>query len=454
MKVSSLLSLLAIYALQLLPAVAQSNVTVLAEDPQIVYTGGWINQENGEYFYANGPGSSLSFSFTGTAVYYHSVINPNGGVASIVLDNDSPSLVDESENAYKGEAPIPAVLWSKTDLDGEKNHSLSVSYVGGGVLGGSYVEFYYLQYTSSGSETNEAGSAGPISVSSSGAQGSPSASGTSNGGTSTTSNIKGGTSTTSVINSGTSTTLVINSGTSTTPVISSFSSEINGIGTASLTSVSLNEAHSLPSASGTSNGGASTASLISSASAASSSHFSNTRAIIIGTVAGVGGTLIVASAIILFLCRKGCRWTTGAARHPRSAKINHTPSPYNMSAIDPLQPLRRKTPAMSSLPLAVDQPSASNLSRPDTPSEPLIPANEDGLTPETPSHSSHNARVIKMMHILGSSRSTSPPNERHLTPGLSALLSHNQPRQVSLVGSDSLTYLSDPPPVYDGRRMA
>ncbi|CCM06774.1 uncharacterized protein FIBRA_09072 [Fibroporia radiculosa] len=372
MKVSSLLSLLAISALQLLSAVAQSNVTVLAKDPQIVYAGGWTNQENGQYFYANGPGSSFSFSFTGTAVYYHSVINPNGGVASIVLNNGSPTLVDESENAYEGEAPIPAVLWSKTDLDGEKNHVLNVSYVGSGVLGGAYVEFYYLQYTSSGSQTNETGSAGPISVSPSGAQDSP-------------------------------------------------------------------------SMSGTSNGGAPTASLKSSASAASSSHFSNTRAIIIGTVAGVGGTLIVASAIMLFLCRKGCRWT---------AKINHTPSPYNMSTVETLRPLRRKTPAMSSLPPNVDQPSAPNSSRPDTPSELLTPANEDGLTPETLPYSSYNARVIKMMHILGSSRSTSPPNEHHITPGPSALPSHSQPRQVSLVGSDSLTYLSDPPPVYDGRRTA
>lgn len=138
-----------VLALGVLRILAQENINIIADNPRIHYEGGWVDQENGLYKYASGAGSSLNFSFVGSSISYHSVINPNGGVAGISIDNGPIVLVDESANATSGQSPQPAVLWSTSGLDNSALHVLNVSYVGSGRLGGGYVEFYYLEYSTS-----------------------------------------------------------------------------------------------------------------------------------------------------------------------------------------------------------------------------------------------------------------------------------------------------------------
>lgn len=61
---------------------------------------------------------------------------------------DSPSeamTVDASQNAVEGAEPIPAILYSATGLDGSKEHTFNLSYIGSGSLGGPYVEVYFLE---------------------------------------------------------------------------------------------------------------------------------------------------------------------------------------------------------------------------------------------------------------------------------------------------------------------
>ncbi|KZT09416.1 uncharacterized protein LAESUDRAFT_810453 [Laetiporus sulphureus 93-53] len=154
---------------------AQQNVAVDADSPFIDFQGIWFDEfgDNGpgHTVYAASTGSSFTFTFIGSAIYYHSVINPNAGQASITLDSGDATIVDESVDAHKGEESTPAILWYKTGLNPSESHTMSLSYVGSGELGGGYVELYYLEYTEGGtssatvpSSTGEANATASVAI--------------------------------------------------------------------------------------------------------------------------------------------------------------------------------------------------------------------------------------------------------------------------------------------------
>lgn len=124
-----------------------ANVTVTADNALINYVGSWIVQDDGGHKYASGPGCSLSLTFQGTAIYWNSAHNPNGGIGRVSVDGEDSTDVDESVGTEVGEASVEATLWGKTGLDGSVNHTFELVYVGAGQLGGGYLEIYSLAYT-------------------------------------------------------------------------------------------------------------------------------------------------------------------------------------------------------------------------------------------------------------------------------------------------------------------
>lgn len=86
--------------------------------------------------------------FVGTAIYWNSAHNPNGGIGRVSVDGEDPVDVDESVGTEVGEASVEATLWGKTGLDGSVNHTFELAYVGAGQLGGGYLEIYSLAFVS------------------------------------------------------------------------------------------------------------------------------------------------------------------------------------------------------------------------------------------------------------------------------------------------------------------
>ncbi|KII86033.1 hypothetical protein PLICRDRAFT_31542 [Plicaturopsis crispa FD-325 SS-3] len=134
------------------------NVTVTATDPRIDYTGPWVVQDNGGHTFAGNTSCSMSFSFQGSAIAYHSAHNPNGGVAQLSVDGDNVAVVDESTGTTKGANSTPAVLYSQGGLDASKTHTLTLQWIGPGSLGGGYVELYSLEYTPASASSSAASS--------------------------------------------------------------------------------------------------------------------------------------------------------------------------------------------------------------------------------------------------------------------------------------------------------
>ncbi|KAF9813479.1 hypothetical protein IEO21_05586 [Rhodonia placenta] len=113
------------------------NVTVTADNALINYVGSWIVQDDGGHKYASGPGCSLSLTFQGTAIYWNSAHNPNGGIGRVSVDGEDPVDVDESVGTEVGEASVEATLWGKTGLDGSVNHTFELAYTADDTTGSS-----------------------------------------------------------------------------------------------------------------------------------------------------------------------------------------------------------------------------------------------------------------------------------------------------------------------------
>jgi hypothetical protein len=81
--------------------------------------------------------------YIGSAIYYLSAHNFNGAKASISVDGQGSTTVDESAGTQKDETVDPGVvLFSQANLDGTKQHTIQVSWAGVGAFGGGYVEVY------------------------------------------------------------------------------------------------------------------------------------------------------------------------------------------------------------------------------------------------------------------------------------------------------------------------
>lgn len=138
-----------------------TNVT--ARDPRIKYVGNWVDQDNGGHKFTAATGSSLSFTFQGMAapiyslrlsfvdlsiqgssILWYSSKDPNGGVASVYVDQENLEIIDASVGTESTDKPILEVLFSRSNLDPSKEHTFNISYVGPGALGGPYVTIYLL----------------------------------------------------------------------------------------------------------------------------------------------------------------------------------------------------------------------------------------------------------------------------------------------------------------------
>ena len=60
------------------------------------------------------------------------------------VDSGNQQVIDASAGTAQGDHPIVMVLFSQSNLDPSMEHTITVSYVGPGALGGPYVTIYLL----------------------------------------------------------------------------------------------------------------------------------------------------------------------------------------------------------------------------------------------------------------------------------------------------------------------
>ena len=152
-----------VYGAIFIPIVAAQSTNVTARDPRITYVGDWVDQDNGGHEFTGSVGSSFSFTFQGmlrkteptdfvaefeialgTAISWYSSKDPKGGVADVFVDSDGPSVIDASAGTSVNDNPVTIVMFTKSNLDPSQEHTINVSYVGSGALGGPYVTIYLL----------------------------------------------------------------------------------------------------------------------------------------------------------------------------------------------------------------------------------------------------------------------------------------------------------------------
>jgi len=81
----------------------------------------------------------------GTAIYWHSRLNPVGGISNVLLDGALADTIDPSVGFTNiNQTAVPAILFARSGLSDE-THTIKIGYVGIGSLGGSYVESYYFE---------------------------------------------------------------------------------------------------------------------------------------------------------------------------------------------------------------------------------------------------------------------------------------------------------------------
>ena len=54
------------------------------------------------------------------------------------VDSDGPSVIDASAGTSVNDNPVTVVMFTKSNLDPSQEHTINVSYVGSGALGGPY----------------------------------------------------------------------------------------------------------------------------------------------------------------------------------------------------------------------------------------------------------------------------------------------------------------------------
>ena len=62
----------------------------------------------------------------------------------MLVDSGNQQVIDASAGTSQGDPAIEMVLFSQASLDPSKEHTINVSYVGSGALGGPYVTIYLL----------------------------------------------------------------------------------------------------------------------------------------------------------------------------------------------------------------------------------------------------------------------------------------------------------------------
>ncbi|KAG8787406.1 hypothetical protein FRC12_015594 [Ceratobasidium sp. 428] len=116
------------------------NWTTDSSDTQWAYYGGSITR-------SQTPGSTITFKFTGTAVwYYAAMFNRFSGTANISLDGGPADVI----NTHAGHALLQRLLWSKTGLsDGE--HTVVLEHVG---TESTFANLDFFRYLPSGNSSS------------------------------------------------------------------------------------------------------------------------------------------------------------------------------------------------------------------------------------------------------------------------------------------------------------
>lgn len=144
-------------------------VEVTASNSSITYFGDWVVQNGGLYRYTAQAGAFASLTFQGnfprtwfwpinnkrrnswnsqpgTSISWFGDKDPNGGLASVQVDNDSPTTVDVSAGMAKGQDTQVAALFTKSGLDGNSQHTITISWAGDSQ--GIYITLFYFQLVS------------------------------------------------------------------------------------------------------------------------------------------------------------------------------------------------------------------------------------------------------------------------------------------------------------------
>lgn len=80
----------------------------------------------------------------GSAIYWYTANEPRGGVSSLQVDSDTAQVIDASSGTNINSSTVVAPLFIQTGLDDSVNHTLNLTFIGPGILGGPYATIYYL----------------------------------------------------------------------------------------------------------------------------------------------------------------------------------------------------------------------------------------------------------------------------------------------------------------------
>lgn len=80
----------------------------------------------------------------GSAIYWYTANEPRGGVSSLQVDSDSAQLIDVSTGTNDNSPIVVAPMFIQTGLDETVSHTLRLTFIGAGMLGGPYSTIYYL----------------------------------------------------------------------------------------------------------------------------------------------------------------------------------------------------------------------------------------------------------------------------------------------------------------------
>jgi len=108
----------------------KNNQTILSTSTSITYVPGtaWsasnvTSCRGGQTTFSNTTGSSISFTFTGIAVYIQTTTNPLGGLYDVTIDGNS---VDTAKDDYSAAAAPCTIGFSQTGLSNTQ-HTLQIA---------------------------------------------------------------------------------------------------------------------------------------------------------------------------------------------------------------------------------------------------------------------------------------------------------------------------------------
>ncbi|KIY45075.1 hypothetical protein FISHEDRAFT_50093, partial [Fistulina hepatica ATCC 64428] len=117
---------------------ADRNVTVDDDARTIGYIGNWSTSAKssldygGTHHHTKNKSAAAVFTFNGTAVYFMSPLWPYAVTTTLTLDDEDSVLVDlrdySSEDVgYGSETVASAIVWGKTGLNDNNNHTFVIS---------------------------------------------------------------------------------------------------------------------------------------------------------------------------------------------------------------------------------------------------------------------------------------------------------------------------------------